>query len=35
LLGGDKSGDNKFYARMVPRADDLYDQYLIETADEV
>jgi len=35
LLGGEKSGDNKFYARMVPRADDLYDQYLIETADEV
>ena len=28
LLGGDKSGDNRFYERVVPRADDLFDAYL-------
>lgn len=28
LIGGDKTGDDRFYERMVPRADDLYDMYL-------
>lgn len=30
LIGGDKTGDNRFYERMIPLADDLYDQYLDE-----
>lgn len=30
LIGGDKSGDSKFYERMVPRADDLYDEHLAQ-----
>ena len=34
LIGGDKSGDSKFYRRMIPIADDLYDQYLMELAEE-
>lgn len=28
LLGGDKSGDKKFYERMIRKADDLYDLHL-------
>lgn len=28
LLGGDKTGDDLFYERMVPRADALYDVHL-------
>ena len=28
LLGGDKSGDDRWYARNVPLADRLYDDYL-------
>jgi hypothetical protein len=28
LIGGDKAGDKKFYARMIQRADDLFDEYL-------
>ncbi len=28
LLGGDKSGDGRFYERMIPLADDLYDVHL-------
>lgn len=28
LLGGDKTGDGRWYARMVPLADDLYDAHL-------
>jgi hypothetical protein len=28
LLGGDKSGDPKWYERFVPMADDLFDQHL-------
>ena len=32
LLGGDKTGVwNEWYAWAVPLADDLYDDYLIET----
>ena len=30
LIGGDKTGDNRFYARFVPLADELYDEYLAE-----
>jgi hypothetical protein len=28
LVGGDKTGDNQFYERMVPVADGLYDEHL-------
>lgn len=28
LIGGDKTGDNRFYDRMIPVADDLYDHHL-------
>jgi hypothetical protein len=34
LLGGDKTGDKKFYDRMVPLADRLFDQYLAELRKE-
>ena len=30
LIGGDKTGDDRFYERMVPIADDLYDAHLEE-----
>lgn len=30
LLGGDKTGDDRWYERHVPVADDLYDTYLAE-----
>jgi len=30
LIGGDKTGDNRFYDRMIPTADDLYDEHLEE-----
>lgn len=28
LIVGDKAGDGRWYDRMVPRADDLYEQHL-------
>lgn len=28
LIGGDKSGDDRFYERMIPIADELYDVHL-------
>jgi hypothetical protein len=28
LIGGDKTGDNRFYHRMIPLADRLYDEHL-------
>jgi hypothetical protein len=28
LLGGDKTGDNRWYARAIPEADRLYDEHL-------
>lgn len=28
LIGGDKTGDNRFYDHMIPAADRLYDQHL-------
>jgi hypothetical protein len=35
LIGGDKTGEwNRWYERMVPVADDLYDEHLSEIARE-
>ena len=34
LLGGDKTGDDRFYETYVPMADDLYDTYLLELRQE-
>jgi hypothetical protein len=34
LIGGDKTGDRRFYERFVPLADKLYDQYLAEISKE-
>lgn len=34
LLGGDKTGDDRWYARNVPVADRLYDTYLDELRKE-
>jgi len=34
LIGGDKTGDKRIYDRMVPLADDLYDEHLAELAKE-
>lgn len=28
LIGGDKRGDKRFYKRMIPLADQLYDTYI-------
>jgi Uncharacterized protein conserved in bacteria len=28
LIGGDNTGDKQFYARMIPLADQLYDEHL-------
>lgn len=28
LLGGDKTGDNRFYARNIPRVEAIWEQYL-------
>lgn len=30
LIGGNKVGDDRFYERMVPIADRIYDQHLVE-----
>ncbi|HEY4156735.1 MAG TPA: type II toxin-antitoxin system RelE/ParE family toxin [Polyangiaceae bacterium] len=30
LLGGDKTGDNRFYERLVPQAEKIFTQYLKE-----
>jgi hypothetical protein len=30
LIGGDKTGDKRFYDRMIPIADNLYDDYIAE-----
>jgi hypothetical protein len=30
LIGGDKRGDKRFYQRMIPIADEIYDRYLKE-----
>ena len=34
LIGGNKAGDDRFYERMTPIADDLYDAYLQEIRKE-
>jgi len=34
LIGGDKTGDKRFYARMIPVADRLYDEHLEELRKE-
>ena len=34
LLGGDKTGDPRFYDQLIPVADRLYDEYLIELGNE-
>jgi hypothetical protein len=34
LIGGNKAGDNRFYDRMVPVADRLYDDHLAELGRE-
>ncbi len=34
LIGGDKTGDDRFYEKHVPLADDLYDTYLDELRKE-
>ena len=34
LLAGDKTGDDRFYERMIPKADALYDEYLHEIKKE-
>lgn len=28
LIGGDKSGDKRFYKKHIPKADDIYDRHL-------
>ena len=34
LLGGDKTGDKRFYDRMIPLADELYDEHLAQLKKE-
>ena len=34
LIGGCKTGDGRFYERMIPEADELYDVYLDELRKE-
>lgn len=34
LIGGDKKGDTRFYQRMVPIADRLYNSYLGKLREE-
>jgi hypothetical protein len=34
LIGGDKTGDNRFYEKYIPIADRLYDEYLEELKEE-
>ncbi len=34
LIGGDKTGDKRFYDRMIPVADKLYDIYIEELKKE-
>lgn len=30
LIGGDKTGNNRWYEEYVPRADELYDEHLAQ-----
>lgn len=34
LIGGDKTGDGRFYESMVPKADALYEEHLAEIESE-
>ena len=34
LIGGDKRGDKRFYQRMIPIADEIYNRYLKENRRE-
>jgi hypothetical protein len=34
LIGGDKTGDDRFYDRMIPVADRLYDTHIEEIRKE-
>jgi hypothetical protein len=34
LLGGDKTGDDRWYEKMVPKADALYERHLRQIAKE-
>ena len=34
LIGGDKTGDDRFYERMIPLADALYDEHLAALREE-
>ena len=34
LIGGDKTGDDRFYERYVRLADSLYDEHLVELREE-
>lgn len=34
LIGGDKTGNGRWYKQLVPIADDLYDQHLAELENE-
>ena len=34
LIGGDKTGNDRFYEEMIPVADDLYDVHLKELKDK-
>jgi hypothetical protein len=34
LIGGDKTGNNRWYEENVPRGDDIYDQHLKELENE-
>ena len=34
LLGGDKTGDDRWYEKNVPLADQIYDNYLAEKEEE-
>ncbi len=34
LLGGDKTGDDRWYETQVPRADTLYDEHVDDLAQD-
>jgi hypothetical protein len=34
LLGGDKTGDDRWYQKMIPQADALYQRHLRQIASE-
>jgi hypothetical protein len=35
LIGGEKTGDDRWYERMMPIADRLYDEHLEEISSEI